>query len=66
MTDSVFISFEIKTILTGEEVVWTSITLMCPVNLPNEEKLVRGGSQDKEKLLTNASSPSLRRWTCNS
>ena len=72
MTNSVFISFEIKTILTGEEAVWTSITLLCPVNLPNEEKvagrekLARGGSRDKEKLLTNASSPSLRRWTCNS
>ena len=23
----------------GEEAVWTSITLLCPVNLPNEEKL---------------------------
>ena len=38
--------------------------MLCPVNLPNEEKLAgreklaRGGSQDKEKLLTNASSPS--------
>ena len=72
MTDSVFISFEIKKILTGEEAVWTSITLLRPVNLPNEEKvagrekLARGGSRDKEKLLTNASCPSLRRWTCNS
>ena len=38
---------------------------MCPVNLPNEEKvagwekLARGGSQDKEKLLTNATVPRL-------
>ena len=46
--------------------------MLCPVNLPNEEKLAgreklaRGGSQDKEKLLTNASSPLLRRWKCNS
>ena len=61
-----------QAILIGEEEVWTSITLLCPVNLPNEEKLAgreklaHGGSQDKEKLLTNASSPSLRRWTCNS
>ena len=50
--------------LTGEEAAWTSITFLCLVNLPNEEKVVgreklaRGGSQDKEKLLTNASSPS--------
>ena len=72
MTDSVFILFEIKTILTGEEAVWTSITLLCPVNLPNKEKLAgrvklaRGGSQDKENLLTNANCPSLRRRTCNS
>ena len=41
------------------EAVWSSITLMCPVNLPNEqkpvgrEKLARGGLQDKEKLLSN-------------
>ena len=58
--------------LTGEEAAWTSITLLCPVNLPNKEKvagrekLACGGSQDKEKLLTNASSSSLRQWTCNS
>ena len=25
--------------LTGEEAVWTSITLLCPVKLTNEEKL---------------------------
>ena len=55
--------------LTGKDAIWTSTStaLLCPVNLPNEEKLVgreklaHGGSQDKEKLLTNASSPSLRR-----
>ena len=39
MTDSVFISFEIKAILIREEAVWTSITLLCLVNMPNEEKL---------------------------
>ena len=71
VTDSVFISFQ-KAILTGKEAVWTSITLLCLVNLPNEEKLAgreklaRGGSEEKEKILTNASSPSLRRSTCNS
>ena len=46
-------------LLTGEEAVWTSVTLLCPVNLPNDEKLAgreklaRGGLQDKEKLLSN-------------
>jgi F0F1-type ATP synthase delta subunit len=31
-----------------------------------ELQAVLRGSQDKEKLLNNASCPSLRRWTCNS
>ena len=80
-TDRIFTNIQWQTVylshlklshINRKKAVWTSITLLCPVNLPNEEKLAgweklaRGGSQDKEKLLTNASSPSLRRWTCNS
>ena len=47
-TDHIFTNIQWQTvyylvwnlaILTVEEVVWTSITLLCPVNLPNEEKL---------------------------